>query len=404
MTRSRRIALVSAAVGGLLTGIVVTLAATSPTEPAASTPTPDPAVTSQPTPSAASTTAPAHVAEEDSTTLLVWTSGGLPAGFAEQVARLGAVRDETMVAGDQVDLLRSARSDGTIVDAPADGWAIPLDTLAIDPKSFAAFVPEAERTAIEALRTGGALLTRSSLALRHLDIGSTIELRGGAVRVTGMVEDLTGAGSELIVPAADAPRLGVETPRYILLHHAVGQRPLVTDAIAGLAGTASIRFRSPAETTWLRHGDAVTPQLFVKQTYGEFAYRDRSGRDVEIDPGWVAAKIVDADVPLLGHVRCHRLAIGPLTTALTALADENLGHLVDTDAFAGCWSPRRIDAQQPLSRHAWGVAIDLNITDNPRGSFSSQDPRLVEAMRDAGFTWGGLWLVPDPGHYELVPG
>lgn len=164
-----------------------------------------------------------------------------------------------------------------------------------------------------------------------------------------------------------------------------------------------MRFRSPTETTWLRHGDAVTPQVFIKRAYGEFAYRDLPSRDVEIEPAWIDANITDAEVPILGSVRCHRATIVPLTTALQSLADENLAHLVDPSGFAGCWSPRRIDDDQPLSRHAWGIATDLNITDNPRGSFSSQDPRLVEAMRNAGFTWGGLWLVPDPGHYELVP-
>ncbi|CAN5293224.1 hypothetical protein BH23ACT9_BH23ACT9_06790 [soil metagenome] len=49
-----------------------------------------------------------------------------------------------------------------------------------------------------------------------------------------------------------------------------------------------------------------------------------------------------------------------------------------------------------------GVAVDLNVGDNPRGSFSTQDPRLVEVMRAHGFTWGGTWLVPDPAHHEVV--
>ena len=58
---------------------------------------------------------------------------------------------------------------------------------------------------------------------------------------------------------------------------------------------------------------------------------------------------------------------------------------------------------QPLSRHAWGIAVDLNVDDNPRGSFSTQDARLVEIMRRHGFGWGGTWLVPDPAHYEALP-
>jgi hypothetical protein len=187
------------------------------------------------------------------------------------------------------------------------------------------------------------------------------------------------------------------------VEHAPGQREETTRALADLAGPVSVRFRTPAETTWLRHGDAVTPQVFVKATFGEFSFRDGAGRSVEVDPAWVERNIVEAAVPILGTVRCHRDIVEPLRQALGELADDNLSHLVDPAGYAGCWSPRRIGAGLPLSRHAWGIAVDLNIAANPRGSFSTQDARLVEALRDAGFTWGGLWLVPDPGHYELVP-
>ncbi|MBK5223682.1 MAG: M15 family metallopeptidase [Acidimicrobiia bacterium] len=95
--------------------------------------------------------------------------------------------------------------------------------------------------------------------------------------------------------------------------------------------------------------------------------------------------------------------IDPLTMVLGDLAAMNLGHLVDPAAFAGCWVPRRIAEGGSLSKHTWGLAVDVNIGTNPRGSFSTQDPRLVDLMRSAGFTWGGSWLVPDPGHYELDP-
>ena len=55
-----------------------------------------------------------------------------------------------------------------------------------------------------------------------------------------------------------------------------------------------------------------------------------------------------------------------------------------------------------LSRHAWGVAVDLNADDNPHGARSRQDRRLVETFADHGFTYGGFWLVPDAMHFEYV--
>ena len=51
-----------------------------------------------------------------------------------------------------------------------------------------------------------------------------------------------------------------------------------------------------------------------------------------------------------------------------------------------------------------GLAIDINAAANPRLGDSRQDRRLVRAMEDAGFTWGGRWpTVPDPMHFELHP-
>ena len=57
-----------------------------------------------------------------------------------------------------------------------------------------------------------------------------------------------------------------------------------------------------------------------------------------------------------------------------------------------------------MSHHAWGAALDLNVDGNPRGSFSTQDERLVDVMAHHGFAWGGAWLVPDPAHYEAPTG
>lgn len=392
--------MVAAGLAGLVAGIVVTLAATEPRIDAAGT-----TATTSPRAQTTTTVAPTTSTAPDAPgTLLAWTSGGLPAAVAADVASLPGVEAVTTVRGDQTSLVAATRSDGSVVDELRDGWAIPLDTIAVEPGTFGGFVGDSARPLIEALAPGRALLTESSMELRDLDIGARIELRGATLTVDGVVDDLAGAGAELIVHAADAAAIGAATERYLLLHHEPGARASVTEAIDDLVGERTIRFRSDRETTWLRHGDAVKPQVFVKLAFGEFAFRDRGGRDVEVERAWLDASIVDAAVPILGTVRCHRALVAPLQAAMGALADENLGHLVDPAAFAGCWSPRRIAAGEPLSRHAWGIAVDLNIEGNPRGSFSSQDERLVEAMRSAGFTWGGTWLVPDPGHYELIPG
>jgi len=109
-----------------------------------------------------------------------------------------------------------------------------------------------------------------------------------------------------------------------------------------------------------------------------------------------AANIVTAQVPLLGRVRCHRALIPALSSAMNELRQRNLTGLVDPRAFGGCWNPRLIRKDGGISRHAWGAAIDLNVSVNPTGLASAQDPRLVEVMQRWGFTSGARCPCPDP--------
>ena len=143
----------------------------------------------------------------------------------------------------------------------------------------------------------------------------------------------------------------------------------------------------------------------IKARFGEFAVRLPYGSDwIGIEPGWLRRNVVTRSVPILGSVTCNRRLFGPLRRALRALERRGLSDVVDRADYAGCYAPRRIPGSGSLSLHAWGLAIDLNASANPRLGGSRQDRRLVRAMEDAGFTWGGRWpTVPDPMHFELHP-
>lgn len=359
----------------------------------------DPPTTAAPPPTPGPSSAPSRV-------LLAWTAGGLPGSIVDAASGDPAISAWSAVAGDQVGLVAVHAADGEVVLSLADGWQVPLDVLALDPTAHAPFLADlgapGDTAVLADLTPGSALLSATAAALRGVGTGAVLTLDAGEeVVVAGVIADGAASGAELVVHAEDAVRLGVDTPRFLLLAH-TGARSAVQQRLADAVGTRPVRFRTPAETTWLRHGDAVLPQAQLKAAYGEFAIRLVAGRDVAVDPVWEAATIRTATIPILGEVRCHRLLLPRLDAAMAALARRNLGHLVDAAAFAGCYVPRRIAPDQPLSRHAWGLAVDLNVGDNPRGSFSTQDPRLVEVMREHGFTWGGTWLVPDPAHYEVV--
>jgi hypothetical protein len=52
--------------------------------------------------------------------------------------------------------------------------------------------------------------------------------------------------------------------------------------------------------------------------------------------------------------------------------------------------------------HAFGLAVDLNVSSNQLGTKGNIDPRVVEIFERWGFAWGGRWSPPDPMHFELA--
>lgn len=317
---------------------------------------------------------------------LVWSTGGLTPDL------VGALQDGfhevSIVRGDSVEL------------ADMDDWVIPLDGLAIDPGGHRPFDPD---ETLSALEPGTVALAESSAAFRDAALGDELSISGSVYRVAAVVPDDVVGAAEVVFSAADegAP---VSTARYALVRSALERTEFERTVRAMYEGPAPLRIRSQDETPWLRHGDAVLPQIFIKTALGEFSYGDLTGAEFTQDPAFVAEHIVEAEVPILGAVTCHETVAEMLSGAMSELVDRGLGHLVDPSDFAGCWNPRYIrpttGTSAGLSRHAWGAALDINAGSNPVGSAGTQDPRLVEVMLDWGFTWGGDWLVPDPMHFE----
>lgn len=357
-------------------------------------------------PSSAAASAPTTVPAADPAplVLLAWTPTGLDPGLAAVASADPAVTATSVVRGGTIDLVGSRDGSGAAIDDPAPGWAIPLDAVAVDPAAHAGFVSVADRAAIVGLGDGEALLGATSARLRRLGPGGIVDLAGGeSVTVTGVVSDSAIGGSELAVDLATGERLGVGAERYLLAAYH-GDRPAFEQRLrAALTTTSAVRFRGPGETPFLRNGDAVLPQAHIKERFGEFAYR-RSGPGDEFDqdPAWQAAHLVTVDLPVIGPARCHRLVVDALAGALDEVASANLAGLIGQDGFTGCWNPRTTRGGGGVSRHAWGVAVDINTRDNPTGLASVQDPRLVAIFGRWGFTEGSGWLVPDAGHFEHV--
>ena len=144
----------------------------------------------------------------------------------------------------------------------------------------------------------------------------------------------------------------------------------------------------------------VLPTALVKEMFGDFQIKERDGTWITIDQTWKNENIETKRVPILGRITCHRLMWEPLVGVLNQIIEEGLESGLSREQFissGGCYAPRRIsrfDSGGSISRHAWGIAIDINTR-------TGYKPRIVEIFNDWGYAWGGTWTSPDAMHFEL---
>jgi hypothetical protein len=147
------------------------------------------------------------------------------------------------------------------------------------------------------------------------------------------------------------------------------------------------------------------------------------------EPDWVAAHIVDTEMPQLkfargytGRFRCHSKAAPLLTTLFKKWEEADLLHLIIS--FEGCFVPRYKRNKAPpgtgghgerkssdvetLSNHSFGSAFDINFVDNMLGATPAicgqrgSTRELVAAANAIGIFWGGHFDAPKDGmHFEI---
>jgi hypothetical protein len=149
---------------------------------------------------------------------------------------------------------------------------------------------------------------------------------------------------------------------------------------------------------------AVLTGTTAAEAVGSFSYTARPDGRIVPDARWVAANIRTETVPLLGSVTCHRVMIPQLRSALEEIIARGLADKIHPDEYAGCYYPRYIgyDPAKGLSLHSWGIAVDLNVPGNQRGTVGQMDRQVVQIFKKWGFAWGGDWNYTDPMHFELA--
>ena len=144
----------------------------------------------------------------------------------------------------------------------------------------------------------------------------------------------------------------------------------------------------------------VLPTALVKNYFGDFQIKEKDGTWIIVEPTWRNENIERKEMPIIGRATCNKIMWKPLLGALNQVIDEGLENTLYKEEFqksGGCYAPRRINrfnAGGSISRHAWGIAIDINVK-------SGYHPRVVEIFNEWGFAWGGTWTSPDEMHFEL---
>ncbi|MET0523883.1 MAG: M15 family metallopeptidase [Nocardioides sp.] len=139
----------------------------------------------------------------------------------------------------------------------------------------------------------------------------------------------------------------------------------------------------------------------VADAVGVFNYTVIGGGRIAPDPAWERTHIATEQVPILGAVRCNKLMLPQLRAALQEITDQGLADEIHPGEYAGCYYPRFIAGTTTLSNHSFGLALDLNVPGNQRGTVGEMDRQVVSIFKKWGFAWGGDWNYTDPMHFEM---
>jgi hypothetical protein len=329
---------------------------------------------------------------------LAWVPGGLPDGFGPQVTTIPEITSSTTATADIAWMTLSRDASGAVVDRPPAPYMIPIDTTGVEP-TFASFIPDPERTLIENLQPGQAILSEPEAALRGVGQDAVLTFEGGHdITVVGTLPPVFMGGYEMLVLRGTGEDIGVTHERYVLFQVRPTTSPSADELSARLnpllpnsAPYLFVEVRAPGQTVYLRANDRELPVEVLKERFGEFAATPAGAPpgQIRIEPKWVQNHIVSQDLPVLGTVQCHAKVLSLLKQAMLDLKAHHQQGMVSD--IGDCYEPVASidDPEGPLTARAFGGSIDINPRENQPGDTPNQPEALVQTMFHHGFGWGG---------------
>ena len=290
-----------------------------------------------------------------------------------------------------------------------NGRRVPLRVAAVDPLKVRSVTPPVTRDADfvwAALLAGEAVVTFDAAERLGLKGSGTIGLPGYDAAVGAFADNGAPNFADVLVDLATGDKIGMGRSKLLMIGVEAGAKLArlsrrIRSSLKGarLEPLTARRRERPTTAAAPRPTGSASGSLI-----GVMNFTIAKGGFISPDPAWVRANIADFSVPILGTVRCHRVMAYQLGAALTEVVERGLAGEIRPADYGGCFVPRFIDRDpsKPLSMHAFGLAIDLNVSTNQLGTSGDLDPRVVAIFERWGFRWGGRWSRPDPMHFELA--
>jgi hypothetical protein len=323
------------------------------------------------------------------------------------VASSGAVGH--MVKFPTVGLTAQVR-DGVDILRLGAGWRIPMATM-IAPAEFLRAV--GGDVLVDAAGPGKVLMGERSAAVRGAKVGDVLTLRDIKFRkrefVIGAIvsNDFVDYG-DLFMTSESATVLGaISISRITITGISTPKAVLSALATKGFVINNSLRLR----TSWDRQNpDGTLGTASVKKLLGEFAFRPTGGAGIQIETTWLYRNILFShrftSIGLRNN--CHKVVVDAIERALKDVKAAGLSKKIDlknSNRYGGCYVARYNRLAGTMgspSRHAYGMAVDINTTTNAQGAIPQMDCRIVRIFRKWGFAWGGNFWPLDGMHFEYV--
>jgi hypothetical protein len=303
---------------------------------------------------------------------------------------------------------------GVVAGMPLSVAALSVDgrTLTVagaDPATFRRFTPVATAESVAVWRrvAGGEIAVDPSLPTKLADLRGYLRLgtvaTAPAVHIGAYAPLVRHSQISVVVNARRARQLGMPQHNAMLLSTGVHDPAAVVRRLRSVVGagatvtTLALQFDVPPVGTAVLSGGSVT------RAVGTFTYTPHADGSVSPDPEWVRRYIRRETVPILGTVTCNKGMLPQLRAALDEVVAQGLSGSIHASEYGGCYVPRFIghNPASGLSLHSWGIAVDLNVPGNLRGTAGQLDRRVVAIFERWGFAWGGRWRYTDPMHFEM---